>query len=46
MKIFTIILRITLIILIILLFTQKLWVDPLVNYLVQHFYVLPVYSPI
>ena len=44
MKTFRILLHITLVTGIILLMTQKYWVEPLTNYLVEHFYVLPTYS--
>lgn len=37
MKIFRILLHITLVICLILLITQKLWVDNLVNYIIEHF---------
>lgn len=42
MKIFNIVLHITLVICTVLLLTQQYWVEPLTNYLVDHFYVLPI----
>lgn len=43
-KIIRIIFLIMIIVGLALIITQKLWVVPLTNYLVEYFYVLPVYS--